>query len=240
MTAGPFAPAGLVVAALALAACAAAVLTIAGAHVRPGGHGHVPGAGGGAVAAPTLVRSRPPQTPQPTKRPRPSTATDVIGGVLLVLGLIGVGFGIVILTWLLRTVIYRRQLARMRHRAPPPAPPDAAGDLAVHLSAAVDDALFELGSTGPVSDSIIACWRRLEDAAARAGIPAAESDTAQDQVERIFAARQVRTEPLVTLADLYREARFSRHQMTGHDVDEARAALTQILAELGQDAGAVR
>ncbi len=222
----------LTVAALALAALAATLVTIAGAHIRPSGHGHVPSAGSGDGPGPTQVLQQPSASPTPTKRAKPSRATDLAGLFLYVLGVLGVVFGLVVLIALLRSVIYRRRLARVRHRAPPQPAEDAAPDLTRTLRAAVDEALDELGAGGPVGDAIIACWLRLQAASSDAGIEPVASDTAQETIQRVFAVRTVRPEPLRALADLYREARFSGHLMVAADADAARAALGQVLADL--------
>ena len=63
------------------------------------------------------------------------------------------------------------------------------------------------------------------------------ADTPEEAVGRMLGAGGVRAEPLRRLADLYREARFSRHRMTETDVDAARAALTGILDDLRQGSG---
>ena len=222
----------LAVAALALAAVAAATLMIAGAHIRPGGHGHVPS--GAQQAAPTYAITQ--ATVSPAPKHKPSTVTDVAGLFLYVLGLLAVGFALVVLVAVLRAVVNRRWLSRARHRAPPAEPPDAADDLAVRLRAAVDEAIDEIGSTRPVRDSIIACWLRLEDASRAAGVEQVPSDTSEEAIQRVFAARTVRAEPLELLADLYREARFSRHAMGAAHADAARSALGEIVADLGRDA----
>lgn len=221
----------LTVAALALAALAAAVLMIAGAHVRPSGQGHVPTGGSGDGPAPTRFVQQPSSSP-PTKRVKPSKATDIAGLFLFVLGVLGVLIGLVVLIAVLRSVIYRRRLARVRHRAAPRPDEEAAPDFASTLRAAVGEALEELGSAGPVGDAIIACWVRLQAASSDAGIAPVASDTAEEAIERVFAVRTVRPAPLRTLADLYREARFSGHQMAASDADTARAALREVLADL--------
>jgi hypothetical protein len=220
----------LVVAALALAALAAATVTIAGAHIRPGGHGHVPNGTGGQGAAPTVVITQPSASQSPSRKS--STATNLAGLFLVVLGLLGVCFALVILAAVLRAVIYRRRISLARHRAPPAAP-QAADDLVVQLRAAVDDALDELAPGRPVSDAIIACWLRLERASRAAGVEPVPSDTAEEAIQRVFAARTVRAAPLHLLADLYREARFSRHRLGEAEAEAARAALGDVLADLG-------
>jgi hypothetical protein len=224
-------PSALTVAALALAALAAAVLTIAGAHIRPSGQGHVPSGGSGDGPAPTRFIQQPSASATP-KRVKPSRATDLAGLFLFVLGVLGVVIGLVVLVAVLRSVIYRRRLAKVRHRAPPHADEDAAPDLTRTLRAAVDEALDELGSGGPVADAIIACWLRLQAASSDAGIAPVASDTAEEAIERVFAVRTVRPAPLRALAELYREARFSGHRMAAADADAARAALREVLADL--------
>ena len=226
----------LVVAALALAALAAATATIAGAHIRPGGQGHVPSGGGGQQGAPSYVITQSPSN-IPPKQTKPSTATNLAGLFLYILGVLGVGFALVVLVAVLRTVIYRRRLSLTRHRAPPLAA-EAPDDLAIRLRAAVDEALDELGTGGPVSDAIIACWLRLEHASQVAGVEPVPSDTAEEAIQRVFAVRAVRAAPLERLAELYREARFSRHRLGEADAEAARAALGQVLADLSTDADA--
>jgi Domain of unknown function (DUF4129) len=79
---------------------------------------------------------------------------------------------------------------------------------------------------------VVACWVRLERAAADAGTHRAAPETASELVGRLIDRHPVSSGPLLRLADLYREARYSRHELPESARDEARAALEQLRAEL--------
>ena len=85
--------------------------------------------------------------------------------------------------------------------------------------AAVDGAIDELGagSAGARLDHRVLAAARGRGRAA--GVEPVPSDTAEEAIDRVFAARTVRAAPLRTLADLYREARFSRHPMGAADAE---------------------
>ena len=54
----------------------------------------------------------------------------------------------------------------------------------------------------------------------------------QETITRLGISAGVPAKPLVALAELYREARFSRHAMGPEQADKARAALKFILLEM--------
>ena len=100
--------------------------------------------------------------------------------------------------------------------------------VAQRLADAAAEGLDELAAEGPVADVIIACWQRLRAAAAEAGVPPVASDTPAEAIARVLRAGAVSdaaARPLATLAGLYREARFSEHEMSRGDVWVARQAL---------------
>jgi hypothetical protein len=72
----------------------------------------------------------------------------------------------------------------------------------------------------------------LERAAADAGTHRAAPDTPSELAGRLIDRHAVSSAPLLRLADLYREARFSRHELPESARTEARAALEQLRAEL--------
>jgi hypothetical protein len=73
---------------------------------------------------------------------------------------------------------------------------------------------------GRPRDAIVACWLRLEQAVIDAGVERKPSDTAAELTERVLAGYQVDPTALARLAGLYREARFSDHEM-GEDARRA-------------------
>lgn len=220
------------VAALA-AGVAAIVLVIAGAHVRPDRYGN----GGlhlGQYAGPTPARTASPSgsaSPLP-RRLRPSLSTDLLGAVFFLLGSLAVLAAIVALVAIARAVLRRRSIALRSRRTRADVAPEAPPDLPSAMREAVAGALEELSAERPAGDAIIRCWQRLVAAAAGAGQAAAASDTPEETITRVQQAGLTRVEPLRRLADLYREARFSRHTMSADDLAAARAALIYVLGDL--------
>jgi Domain of unknown function (DUF4129) len=85
---------------------------------------------------------------------------------------------------------------------------------------------------GRPGDAIVACWLAFERAAADAGVARAPSETPAELTVRVLAAHWVSRQALERLADLYREARFSRHGLPESARAEARAALELLRREL--------
>ena len=87
---------------------------------------------------------------------------------------------------------------------------------------------------GRPRNAIVECWLRLEAAVVAAGIEREPSDTAAELTERVLAEHHVDPAALATLAALYREARFSDHEM-GEDTRRAAIeALETVHTELGR------
>jgi hypothetical protein len=99
------------------------------------------------------------------------------------------------------------------------------------LADAVAQGLRDLDQGGP-GEGVVASWVQLERAAADAGTHRAAPDTPSELAGRLIDRHPVSSAPLLRLADLYREARFSRHQLPESARAEARAALEQLRAEL--------
>ena len=99
------------------------------------------------------------------------------------------------------------------------------------LADAAQAALLEL-ERGDPGEGVVACWVLLERAAADAGTHRARPDTPSELAGRLIDRHEVSAAPLLRLAELYREARYSRHVLPEAARDEARAALEQVAAEL--------
>ncbi len=97
--------------------------------------------------------------------------------------------------------------------------------------AAVEAGLVDLDDGDPRA-AVIACWVRLEQAAAAAGTPREPGDTPSDLVLRLLAEHQVSPDVLYPLAEVYRLARYATHTVDVTMRDQARAALRQLRAEL--------
>jgi hypothetical protein len=114
-----------------------------------------------------------------------------------------------------------------------PANPAAARD---KVLAAVDAGLSDLNDAdADPRRAVIACWVRLEEAAASAGTPRRPGDSPTDLVLRLLAAHQISAPVLYPLADLYRLARYATHSVDTGMRDQARSALRQLRAELADE-----
>jgi hypothetical protein len=99
--------------------------------------------------------------------------------------------------------------------------------------AAVDAGLSDLDDDDQdPRRAVIACWVRLEQAAAAAGTPREPGDTPTDLIVRLLSAHQVSARVLYPLADVYRLARYATHTVDLNMRTQARMALRQVRAEL--------
>jgi Domain of unknown function (DUF4129) len=111
-------------------------------------------------------------------------------------------------------------------------PPEVEDEVAPPpLAEAVEQGLRELDQGG-AGEGVVACWVLLERAAADAGTHRAAPETASELVGRLIDRHPVSSAPLLQLAELYREARYSRHELPESARTEARAALEQLRSEL--------
>lgn len=109
-------------------------------------------------------------------------------------------------------------------------PPDGA-----ELLAAVDAAIATADDDPDPRRAVIACWVRLEQAAAAAGTLRHDSDTAADLVVRLLREHQVSEPVLAALATAYRLARFATHPVDEPTRTRARSALRRLRAELSPE-----
>src|SRR5262249_18730925 len=97
----------------------------------------------------------------------------------------------------------------------------------------VDEGLADLDDAdADPRRAVIACWVRLERAAAEAGTPRGVGDTSADLVSRLLASHMVSGTVLAAFASVYREARFATHTVDVAMREQARAALRQVRDEL--------
>jgi hypothetical protein len=161
-----------------------------------------------------------------TRDVRPVFHLAWLGDLLIYTLLIGVGIA---------AFLAARYLWQNRWR-PPERPAvvdfDVLPDVAVReaLLEDVDAQLAAIGE-GTVRNGIVACWVRLENIVAAAGYPRFPAETSSEFVVRILRALDLDPRAAGALAALYREARFSEHDL-GEDV---RTAARQALAVLHDD-----
>ena len=107
---------------------------------------------------------------------------------------------------------------------------------AEELVAALDAGLLDLSDTDrDPRRAVIACWLRLEQAAAAAGTPRRPGDTPGDLVGRLLAEQQVDASVLADLAAVYREARYATHTVDERMRADARQALQRLRTDLAAD-----
>jgi hypothetical protein len=96
----------------------------------------------------------------------------------------------------------------------------------------IDDAEAQLSALreGSPRNAIVACWMRLEQSIERAGLAIHPSDTSTELVIRALSHYPLDRPAINRLAALYREARFSRHDIT----EPMRAAALDALTRLHQ------
>jgi hypothetical protein len=99
--------------------------------------------------------------------------------------------------------------------------------------AAVDAGLADLSEADrDPRRAVIACWVRLEQAAAAAGTPRRLGDTSTDLVLRLLREHRVDRRVLDRFAEIYREARYATHVVDETMRGQARSALRQLRTEL--------
>jgi hypothetical protein len=99
------------------------------------------------------------------------------------------------------------------------------------LLEAARDRLREL-ETGEPRNAIVAAWLALESSAAATGLPRLPAETSTEYTERVIGVWPVDSERLADLAALYREARFSVHDLGEDHRRRAIRDLRVLIADL--------
>lgn len=102
---------------------------------------------------------------------------------------------------------------------------------AAEVEEATERALAQLHE-GHLDDAVIAYWQAVQAAGADAGLPREVWETSSEYAARLVSELGVTLEAITVVADLFREVRFSSHQLDAQSEDLARSALTLIRADL--------
>jgi len=188
------------------------------------------------TAAPLLPPSPEPvrsATPEPVEAAR--GLPDWVGtAAWVVIAVAGLAVAVLV-TWAVLRDRSRRRVRRGARRAG--ARPESR--TAEDLVAALDAGLQELSDTDrDPRRAVIACWVRLEQAAAAAGTPRHAGDSPTDLVARLLAEQRVEAAVLTPFADVYRQARYATHTVDNQMRQQARSALERLRADLGAGAPA--
>ena len=176
------------------------------------------------------VTSTPPSLTLPattyTTNPAPYDPSPVL---ITLVQLILVATGLLVafaLVQLVRSLLRRRPHLEL-HEEPDFAIPVVPGEL---LEAA-RERLRDLESGEP-RNAIVAAWLGLETSAAATGLPRLPAETSSEYTERVIGVWPVDSERLGDLAALYREARFSVHELGEGHRDRAVTDLRVLIADL--------
>jgi len=172
---------------------------------------------------------------------------NVHNPVFLALGLVIKVLALVCVLWLLYRGV-RKFLEYLSERKPrratPKGPEDVDFDVLDDPEPLVQeirrdaDEQFELLLGGQPRNGIVACWDRFEEQAERINASRKPWETSSEFTLRLLEAVSADEVAIARLEALYREARFSDHEMDETRREEAVAALRQVHASLGIGAGA--
>jgi hypothetical protein len=92
---------------------------------------------------------------------------------------------------------------------------------------------------GSPRNAIVACWHQFEEQAATAGVRRQAWETSSEFTLRVLDRLAADSAAVSTLAELYRAARHSTHEITEADRAEAQTALDLVHRSLGRTVGGV-
>jgi hypothetical protein len=160
-----------------------------------------------------------------------SIVVTVLGAVVMLAVVLSV------LRWLL-TRDWRRH-----RREPEPEeiqfdPLDAPEEIARTMVARAREQQAVLAEGSP-RNAIVACWHQFEEQAASAGVRRQTWETSSEFTLRVLDRLAADSAAVTTLAELYRAARHSTHEITEADRAEAQIALDLVHRSLGRTVGGV-
>jgi ABC-type transporter Mla MlaB component len=167
--------------------------------------------------------------------PQPPEAAGGLPGWVGTAALIVLGVALLVVLGLLVAALLRDQTKRRarkagRRTAQRRDQPRTAED----LIDALDAGLEELSDADrDPRRAVIACWVRLEQAAAAAGTTRHPGDTPADLVGRLLAEQRVDSQVLAALLEVYRQARYATHTVDDQMRQQARSALQRLRTDLG-------
>jgi len=167
--------------------------------------------------------------------PTATIVANVIGGVIELAVLAGMLF---VAFLLLRRARDAWQLRR-RYDAPASADFDVLERVRRTMA---DDAGAQLGLLleGEPRNAIVAIWHRFEVQAEQSGLPRHGWETSAEFAVRMLDVAEVDSSAVSRLLELYREARFSEHELTESHREAAGEALRKIQSQIGPNRSTAR
>lgn len=168
---------------------------------------------------------------EPTELPGP--IQFLIDALLLLFGASLLGFVVLALVH-----AYRERRRSRAARLLTPAPDHASyADFLEHTHRALTEVTAEQSVALPEGDprnAIVACWVAIEDAIERAGIARNPAETSTELTTRVVGLVAIDTTAIQALSGLYREARFSQHDLGEEHRERAIALLTRLARQLDE------
>ncbi|WP_020144526.1 DUF4129 domain-containing protein [Terracoccus sp. 273MFTsu3.1] len=184
-----------------------------------------------ATPLPTLTSLPPsatPSRPSSTSTAMPFDPSPVLVTLVQIVLVLAALVVLVVLAQLVRSLLRRRPHLELHEE------PDFAVPLVpTELLEEARDRLRDLESGEP-RNAIVAAWLGLETSAAATGLPRLPAETSTEYTERVIGVWPVDSARLGDLAALYREARFSVHDLGESHRDRAIADLRVLIADLEQ------
>ena len=162
-----------------------------------------------------------PPSPAPSQQLDPSPVPPTVRVVVLLV-IVAVLLGVI-------AVLVRRWAMRTRRRRG--IPPVVVSVVDVVLADAEEQRAALL--TGAPRNAIVRCWQRLEAAIEAAGHPAQPWETPTEVTASVLRREAVDESALAELLSLYREARFSNHELGEAQRAAAVAALDRLHLTMG-------
>ncbi len=203
----------------------------------------------GEVTAPTPGESDVSPTTNPTigESPHTSMDNDAPGGDLpsfvsvalsaaLVVFVVLAVVGLVMLVRLLQPARRRRRDPRRERVEFEVLPSPTATSVAAAITADAAEQHRALLSGAP-RIAIVECWHRFEMHAAAAGVPRERWETSSEFTQRVLTMIGASPGAVASLGDVFREARFSKHEV-GEDLRDFAVELLREIHETMHKSGA--
>ena len=232
------------VAVAAVVACAVLVIVLAAWAASTGPSDVLNGTGPAPVGTPTVTESIDPHggASVPAQE-KVDKATP--GWVRTAAFLVNVAVAVLLVVLVVRYVgrplaswgARRRRARRRRRQGVADAPEftvlEPSRAVAQEMLADADAQRQELLDAETPRNAVVACWHRFETQAAAAGVGRHTWETSSEYTMRVLDLVDAHEPAVSRLGALYREARFSEHELTEDDRREALTALDTIHRSIG-------
>lgn len=150
-------------------------------------------------------------------------AAPALDWLMVFFALLGLAIAVTVIRWLLH---------REWEESQAPEEDVVPDDLDLLMEATSETARTSAVAEGEPRNVVVRCWVALEDAADASGLPRDAAETAAEFTRRFLGVWEVDRGLTQELADLYREARFSRHPVAASEGARAVEIVSAIHEQL--------